>query len=172
MDLPLRNPLRLKSRNRALATRNVLRLPPPTRERYGRLNGTPGGSFAGRGGPQLFLRELACVRCCGYHRVFTGLRHLAFLETIHATVSSYLRGTVTRRSRAVLLLQMGDFPKETSLAVASGQHSLGTCPCAKSDRERRFGLQSEPYSKVSDYLESKVVEALQNRGLQRAPVFA
>ncbi|HEV2493297.1 MAG TPA: hypothetical protein VG204_09525 [Terriglobia bacterium] len=36
----------------------------------------------------------------------------------------------------------------------------------KSDRKWKYGLRSEPYDKVSEYLQSKLVEALETKGLR------
>lgn len=60
-------------------------------------------------------------------------------------------------------------PEESSRVGEAKSLNTYTVFFVKSDRKWRLGFRSEPYDKISDYLQTRLIAALQDRGLRQSP---
>jgi hypothetical protein len=85
-----------------------------------------------------------------------GISDSVVLEMIHCGS----RGPAAEKSSA---------PEGSSRVGEPESLNTYTVSFVKSDRKWKFGFRSEPYDKISDYLQTQLVAALQEHGLRQLP---
>jgi hypothetical protein len=93
---------------------------------------------------------------------------LADLKTAGVSDSVILEMVRCDSRAADLVEKSSPSPSEPS-KIADPKPKVYTASFIKSDRQWKFGLRSEPYDKISDYLETNLVKALEQHGLRQSP---